>query len=337
MALITKGVSMVNLGRYREGIALLNGAYLDARAHGRHTATLRAGVNLAANTSDTNPRESLGWTRDGMALARRLGLLGFAPYHVSNASTAIRTGEWAWFRGAARELAEEVRDPATRTWMEVTAEWVDPWLGLDVGDHPQEVIRDAEAAGDPQATVNGLSWAMDVAFVGEDFAAAVVHGRRVLQHGGFATPNARFAVGRTALHLGDLGLARDVAATLEPPLGGATDADLDALRAGIAVGEGRMDEALVGYRAALGAYRDLGLRFDIAMTGLDMAVLIGPDQAAVRAPAAEALEIFRELEAAPMVARLERILAGGRGRPASASAPASAPAPRDAAGSSVPS
>jgi len=313
MALITKGVSTVNLGRYREGIALLNGAYLDARAHGQHIAALRAGVNLAAMTSDIDPRASLAWTRDGMAMARRLGQLdGFAPYHVSNASAAIRTGEWAWFRSAAKELAEEIRDSATRTWMEVSAQWLDPWLGFDIGDRSQEVILDAEAAGDPQALVNGLGWAMDVAFVREDFASAVAHGRRVLEHTGFATADTRSTVGRMALYHGDLDLARAVAASLEPPLGGATDADLASLRAGIAAAEGRVDEALAGYRSALGMYRDLGLRGDIALTGLDMAALIGPGEAAVRAAAVEALEIFTELEAAPIVARLERLLAPGR-------------------------
>ncbi len=321
MALITKGVSMVNLRRYREGVALLNGAYLDARAHGKHIPALRAGVNLAAMTSDTDPRGSLAWTREGIATARRLGQLGFAPYHVANASAAIRTGEWTWFRGAAAELAGEVRDPATRTWMEITAEQLEPWLGHDVGDHPSQAIRAAEAAGDPQALVNSLLWAADVAFVHEDFASAVVLGRRILEHAGFANPNARFTVGRHALHLGDLGLARTVAATLEPPLGGATDADLAALRAGIAAGEGRIDEAVAGYRAALGTYRDLGLRFDVAMTGLDLAALVGDGEPAVGAAAAEALEIFRELEAVPIVQRLERLLASVPATSASTPAP----------------
>jgi len=287
-------------------------------------------VNLAAMTSDIDPRASLAWTRDGMAMARRLGQLGFAPYHVSNASAAIRTGEWAWFRSAAKELAEEIRDPATRTWMEVSAQWLDPWLGHDIGDRSQEVIRDAEAAGDPQATVNGLGWAMDVAFVREDFATAVVHGRRILEHTGFATADTRSTVGRMALYDGDLDLARSVAASLEPPLGGATDADLASLRAGIAAAEGRIDEALAGYRSALAIYRDIGLRGDIALTGLDMAALIGPREAAVRVAAAEALEIFTELEAAPLVARLERLLLPGR--------PAADPAnvPGSIAGSTVP-
>src|SRR6185503_11384514 len=78
MALITKGTSLEYLGHRREGIALLNGAYMDATAHGLHVAALRAGVNLAALTADTDPRISLQWTKDGMAAARRLGLSGFA-------------------------------------------------------------------------------------------------------------------------------------------------------------------------------------------------------------------------------------------------------------------
>jgi hypothetical protein len=67
------------------------------------------------------------------------------------------------------------------------------------------------------------------------------------------------------------------------------------------------------------------------MTGLDMAALVGADVAAVRAAAAEALAIFRELEAAPMVARLERLLASGR------AVPAPAPVPLTFDGSAIPS
>lgn len=55
---------------------------------------------------------------------------------------------------------------------------------------------------------------------------------------------------------------------------------------------------------------DLALRFDVAMAALDMATFIGPDQPAVRAAAAEALEIFAELGATPLLERLERLMAG---------------------------
>ena len=114
MALITKGTSLEYLGHPREGIALLNGAYLDATAHGLHIPALRAGVNLAALTSNTDPRISLQWTRDGMAVARRLGLAGFSTYHAGNASAAIRLGDWAWLRSALTELAETVPDAKKR-------------------------------------------------------------------------------------------------------------------------------------------------------------------------------------------------------------------------------
>ncbi len=60
----------------------------------------------------------------------------------------------------------------------------------------------------------------------------------------------------------------------------------------------------------------MGLRFDVAMTALDMAALLGPGQPAVRAAAAEAREILVELGAKPLVERLDRLMAGPVGTPA---------------------
>jgi class 3 adenylate cyclase/tetratricopeptide (TPR) repeat protein len=308
MALTTKGTSLVYVGRAREGTALLNGAYLDASAHGLHVAALRAGVNLAANLADTDPRLSLQWTRSGMALARRLGLTGFDTYHASNTGAAVRTGEWTWLHDAVAELLESHADPSGVRWMRDMLLWQEVWRGGDVGGRPQAMVREAETDGDPQALVNGCQWSLEEAFVQEDFAAADGFGRRLLEHE-FAGPNIRFWAGRAALHLGDRATAQRVAAMIEPSVGGACDGDVGALRAGLAALEGRVDEALAGYRTALTVYREMGLRFDVAMTGLDMAALVGPGQSAVRAAAAEAREILVELGATPVVERLDRLMA----------------------------
>jgi hypothetical protein len=109
-----------------------------------------------------------------------------------------------------------------------------------------------------------------------------------------------------ALHVGDVATAERAAASLEPTLGGATDADLAVIRAGIAAARGRTGEALAGYRTALAAYRELGLAFDIALTGFDMAALLGDAEPAAVAAAAEAREILVGLGAVPLVARLDR-------------------------------
>jgi class 3 adenylate cyclase/tetratricopeptide (TPR) repeat protein len=308
MALITKGTSLTYVGRGREGMALLNGAYLDASAHGLHVPALRAGVNLAAILADTDPRLSLQWTRNGMALARRLGLTGFDTYHASNTGAAARLGEWTWMHDAVAELLESHQDTSSARWIRDMVLWPEVWRGGDTGGRPQAQVREAEAAGDPQALVNACSWSLEEAFGQEDFAAANAFGRRLLEHD-FAGPHIRFWAGRAALHHGDRVTAERVAALIEPSVGGACDGDVAALRAGLAALEGRVDDARVGYRTASNVYREMGLRFDVAMTGLDMAALIGPGDPTVRAAAAEAREILVELGATPVVERLDRLMA----------------------------
>ena len=308
MALITKGSSIEYLGRHREGTALLNGAYLYANAQGLHVAALRAGVNLSALTGDTDPRLSIQWTRDGMALARRLGLTAFAWYHASNTLSAQRLGEWAWIRSAVAELADGHPDAAETQGILDMSSWHLPWLGEDVGGRPAAVVAEAERDEDPQTFVNGCRWAIEQAFAGEDFGVAANYGRRIIEHD-FASLNDRFWGGRAALHAGDVAMAERALAAMEPSPGGAADADVAALRAGIAARQGRMDEAMAGYRAALAIYREMGLRFDLAMAGLDMAALVGPDVPAVKAAAGEARAILIELGARPVIARLDRLVA----------------------------
>ncbi|HEX7473977.1 MAG TPA: adenylate/guanylate cyclase domain-containing protein [Candidatus Limnocylindrales bacterium] len=333
MALITKGTSLEYLGRHREGLALLNGAYLDATAQGLHVAALRAGVNLAALTSDTDPRVSLQWTREGMTLARRLGLTGFAFYHASNTGSAQRLGEWAWIRSAIGELADGHPDPSEAQAIHDVSTAQLPWQGEDVGGRPAEVVADAQRDEDPQALANGYRWALDEAFAREDLGVAAGYGRRLLEYD-FASSNDRFWAGRAALHVGDVATAERVMAMIEASPGGAADADVAALRAGIAARQGRIDDALAGYRAALATYRDMGLRFDLAMAGLDMAALVGPEVPAVRAAAAESRAILMELGARPVIARLDRLVpahGSGSGGPPAASEPVASAQPASSA------
>jgi hypothetical protein len=307
MALITKGTSLEYVGHRREGIALLNGAYLDATAHGLHVPALRAGVNLAALTTDTDPRISVQWTKDGMAVARRLGLVGFATYHAGNAAAAIRLGDWAWIRSALTELAETLPDAKEAAWVRNCALVLTPWLGEDVGDGPLSVIAAAERAEDPQSFVNGHAWAMDDAFAREDFGVAATHGRVLLEQP-FVAVNDLLWAGRAALQVGDMSSAERALERMTPSAGGAADADLATLRAGIAARQGRIDDAVADYRAADSIYREMGLRFDLAITGLDMAAFLGPDVPAVKAAAAEARAILVELGARPVIARLDRLV-----------------------------
>jgi tetratricopeptide (TPR) repeat protein len=166
------------------------------------------------------------------------------------------------------------------------------------------------------------SWA---ALAAGDLAAAVGHADRAVAVTGYFAPLALPLGARAALWAGDAAAARRLMDKLAEVSywGLALEADRVCLGAGIAAVEGRIVDALAGYREALRAYRQLGLAFDEALAGIDMAILLGPSEreaADVAAAIATARETLTRLGAAPFLARLELAVAGG-----------SPPADRDAA------
>jgi len=96
--------------------------------------------------------------------------------------------------------------------------------------------------------------------------------------------------------------------------GPALEADRTTIRAGIAALEGRTADALALYREALRAWRELGLIWDEALCGIDMALLLDPADPDVRAAASVSRDILVRLEAAPFLSRLDAAIA--RSRPA---------------------
>jgi hypothetical protein len=90
--------------------------------------------------------------------------------------------------------------------------------------------------------------------------------------------------------------------------GQAIGLDRTTLRAGLAALEGRRAEAVTGYREALRGWRQLGLAFDEALTGLDLALLLAPsDQEMPEASAAigAVRETLMRLGADPLLARVD--------------------------------
>ncbi len=130
MSFTTKGTALIYTGHRREGVALLEGAILDARAHGQHVAALRASNNLASTMTDSDPRGSLERIRQGMALSRRLGLLSFDSYHAGNAvGSAERLGEWVWLREAIGELVDGHPDRGDAEWLAWCRDYTTAWTG----------------------------------------------------------------------------------------------------------------------------------------------------------------------------------------------------------------
>jgi tetratricopeptide (TPR) repeat protein len=324
MSLVTKGTALMFSGRRREGLALLEGAVLDAQVHGEHIAALRGLNNLASGMVDSDPRGSLERTREGMALARRLGLTGFDGYHAGNAvGAAERLGEWAWAEQALGELLENDPDRYEAEWIAANRDAFTAWRGDPDIARAERILAGARAESDIQSEVNVSTWLARCAFAARRPDEAVRYAEPFLRYANDnGAYNADFAMmARFALHAGRLDVAQRVRDVSGPIFGGVIDHDRANVRAGIAALEHRVPEALGLYRSALAGYRDAGCRFDFALTVLDMAALIGTDEPAVRAAIPEGREILVALGAHPLVERLDA-LAGEGQRPPSSPSPA---------------
>ena len=195
------------------------------------------------------------------------------------------------------------------------------FLGADVGfrafrgepvaDQLDEITRLVGESDDSQVLSTVASCDAFVAFAAGRLGDARSAWRRVAGLGPGDAPGALPRAARSALWAGDADAARADLAALDASgvHGPAVEADRRTIRAGIAALEGRPADALPLYREALRAWRELGLAWDEALCGLDMATLLDPADSEVRTAADAAREILVRLGAAPFIARLDAALA----------------------------
>ena len=305
MSLVTKGTSLAFSGHRREGIALLQGAIADARAHGQHIAALRGSNNLASIMAATDPRAALEQVRDGMALARRAGIRTFDGYHAGNgAGAAERLGEWTWIHEAIGELVDADPDRLEAEWLAACRDTTDAWTGNPDRARAERLVAEAIRENDFQTELNASTYLAVGAFAEGDNNRALefcdAYFRYAAQEPGIFDG----MVGRIAVHADRLDRARRVLELADDSPGGVVDHDLATIRAGIAAREGRVADALSLYRSALAGYREAGCRFDVALVVLDMALLLGPGEPAVAAVIPEGRAILESLGAEPLLARL---------------------------------
>ena len=315
MALTTKGTALALLSRSREGVAILEGALLDARAHGQHVAALRAANNLASNLVFTDPRAALDRVRDALELAHRLGYRSFDGYLAGNATGAgVQTGDWDTVIGWVDEMLEASTDPAERDWLQACRDFATPWRGGADVARLLEMLEVARRQQDPQSQGNILGQlAEDALAAGRaDEAAEYAEALLAIHLGWFES-----VAGRAAIHARRPDLARRAVGTLPSGRSRLVSHELDAVRAGLAALEGRSGEALTLYRSALDGFRSFGLRFTVAQTIFDMLVVLGSDEPAVRAALPEARQVLQELQATVLLERIDE-LAGAAPEPAAA-------------------
>ncbi len=314
-ALVTRASVLLALDRRREGWALLRGARDLMEEDGLHWVALRASVNMASFSAEDDPRGALDIVREGTELATRLGLLGYATYLMGNALDAGGVlGEWEWVETTALRFAELHRDPASHAWLTWVATSISTYRGEDHPDALESMWRTGEAAADPQTMANAASSLARRDYVRGDYAAGVAwlrRGRGVFASGwaselGFEA--------RLALLAGDASALAEVREVLATRRGRrAVPVEQAMVEAAIAALEGRRGEAIAGYRAVIDRYRELGMRFVLALTVLEVAAVLGPEAAAELGASAEARATLVELRATPLVARLDSLLGAAAG------------------------
>jgi len=116
---------------------------------------------------------------------------------------------------------------------------------------------------------------------------------------------------RAALWSEDAPKVRELADRLDAHPGslGSTVAARVSAQAGIAALEGRVDDAVVGYRGAIARFRAINHDFDLACTALDFVLVVGPENPAARAAGEEARVIFERVGARPYLEHLAAALA----------------------------
>jgi tetratricopeptide (TPR) repeat protein len=306
--LVTKGSALAYLGRAIEGLGLLAAGQALAESNGLDRTVMRAAGNRASILRIRDPRIGLASARTGITLARRLGAQAFLTIAVANGvGCAIRTGDWPW---ASVEIDASLTgdiDGVDRLFILESA----VTFGALRGDRIENLIAEMESIVGTSDEPSILS-AIWLARTFDAFGSGRLRNAREAAHrtGDLVAeylPLALALAGRTALWMGDASGAADDLAALDASgvHGPAIEADRKTIRAGIAALEGRPAEAMQGYREVLRAWRDLGLAWDEAMCGLDMATLLDPSEPEIRAAAESAREILVRLEAQPFIARLD--------------------------------
>jgi class 3 adenylate cyclase/tetratricopeptide (TPR) repeat protein len=309
-ALNNKGSALGYLGRRREAAALLGAAVDIAHAGGFVAAELRARNNFANGLDDF--RDSRPAYAAAEELANRVG-------NRSMASWARETGhiydyflarDWEAVIAASEEnlLTESPLDEVRRLFAASV-------MRLARGESPDAAVARAEAlsaqVSDPFCEMALHTLRSEQAMLAGDFTTASVEGfaaAAALSWGAIFLPSA----GRAAIWDRDLARAREAQERLDTDLstGTVVAADRLAVGAGIAALEGRVDDAVAGYREAMAMHASAGADFSRARAGLDLVHLVGGSHPVGREAAAEARAIFERIQARPYLDLLDAAAAG---------------------------
>ncbi|HEY8772786.1 MAG TPA: hypothetical protein VIM66_06435 [Candidatus Limnocylindria bacterium] len=304
--LVTKGAALGGIGRRREGIGAIRAGEELARENRLDDVLARALGLRGFLQGDVDNVGALDAYRDGLILARRAGHRTGVLRLVNNLGyTAFVTGDWdEALEHLDGQLTEDL-EGTDRIALLGNSVVVHACRGEDVGAQLAELRRLLDE--DPlRATASVDDAVGNAAMADGRLHDARTAWRRVADQDAINAPEFNYRAARPALWDGDVEAAQSDLAALDATgvHGSVVELRRMTIRAGLAASEGRSADALAQYREALRGWHDLGLAWDEALTGLDMAILLEPTEPEVRTAAETSRQIFERLGAKPFLARL---------------------------------
>ncbi|HEY7937294.1 MAG TPA: adenylate/guanylate cyclase domain-containing protein [Candidatus Limnocylindrales bacterium] len=316
-----KGSALIRIGRRREGVALNRAAVEIARAGGHVAAEIRALANTAVNMDDLLASREVN--RQAFDLAMRVGNVNLARWSRESARFAgfLLAEDWdgllaeSWAdvdasMGGGASLSDEAR------WLSTTIE-VRLHRGLPAAALIERLGEIAGEVSDPSVSADVMAIQASTALVAGDYAQAALLELEAASLGSQISFIYLSFAARAFLLARDVEGARSAADRhLQTSVGNHIDEAQDAgLRAGIAALEGRIDDAVAGYRDANAQLEAIHFDWLTALLGFEFVSLVGIDHPATREAADRSRAIFERVGARPWLEKLDALEASSR-RPA---------------------
>jgi class 3 adenylate cyclase len=307
--MITRAVSLSNLGRSTEAVTVLTGALEIATRLGLGDTANRAAVNLGYAMLPDDPAAAFEVSKRAIDGAKSDGVMWRIRYILGNAvDVAIELGEWDWALEQAAELDPLFTEPAEQLWFGSFTTVIRLFRGEDLHAEARRLYDQSRGFDDPQfRSVGAYGIAVSSTLTG-DHTQTVRVADEGLESGVTGAEGAVYGA-RSAIWSSDAATARRMRDAFEvAPPGRRTLALRKVMSGGIAMIEGRPAEARADYAEAQRLLRELGSRLWLGLTDLDIVITGAMEPDERRRAAEEAREIFTDLRAQALLDRLDAAL-----------------------------
>ena len=292
-------------GRYREALALLDGALAAAVRAGDLQTLQRARMMLSNYLATDGPVDALRIAREGAEHFWSVGMRGGAGALAGNAAyAALQVGEWDWVVERRLEIDRPDLSPISRSGLVGVSAAIAAFRGREAEATALLASLDEAIARSTSPQDSHLDVDAIVAFASGRLEDAERNGFLAMDRINQEPIALQYGIRASAWRRNAGGLARWRAIMDRREFRGRWVAACDLeLAAAAAVVRGDHDAAIDSYREALERWQELGLEFNAAMSILDRVVVldapaIGEEEADV------ARGVFARLGAATMLGRL---------------------------------